>query len=98
MTPKRELLARHRAAILDLAARHGATDVRVFGSVARGEETPESDLDLIVRFPQGGTLSGLCGLGEDLETLLGCKVDLVTDHPDMRPHFREELRRDAIAV
>lgn len=98
MTPKRELLARHRAEILDLAARHGATDVRVFGSVARGEDDETSDVDLIVRFPGGGTLNGLCGLGEDLETLLGCKVDLVTDHPNMRPHFREELMRDAVAV
>ena len=95
---KRELIAKHRDAILALAAKHGATDVRVFGSVARGDETPESDIDVIVRFPDGATLAGLCGLADDLEQLLGCKVDLMTDHRWIGPRLRRNIEEDAIAV
>ena len=95
---KRELIAKHRDAILALAARHGATDVRLFGSVARGDDDAESDVDAIVRFVNGGTLAGLCGLAEDLERLLGCKVDLLTDHSGMRPRLREQVMQEAVAV
>ena len=95
---KRELIAKHRDAILALAAKHGATNVRVFGSVARGDEKPESDLDVIVRFPDGGSLARLCGLADDLELLLGCKVDLMTDHRWIGPRLRRNIEEDAIAV
>ena len=95
---KRELIAQHRDAILALAAQHGATDVRIFGSVARGDDTPESDVDVLVTFPAGATLTGYCGLADELEALVGCKVDLLTEHKDMRPHFREEVMRDAVAI
>ena len=95
---KRELIAQHRDAILALAAQHGATDVRIFGSVARGDETPESDFDVIVRFPGGATLRGVCGLADDLEHLLGGKVDLMSDHPGIGPRLRRNIEEDAIAV
>lgn len=95
---KRELIAQHREAILALAAEHGATDVRIFGSVARGDETPGSDLDVIVRFPGGARLAGICGLAEGLEQLLDCKVDLITDHSGIGPRLRRNIEEDAIAV
>ena len=95
---KRELIAKHRDAILALAAKHGATDVRIFGSVARGDDDETSDVDFLVTFPDEGTLGRLCGLADDLETLLGCKVDLLTDHRWIRPTLRKNLEEDAVPV
>ena len=68
----------HRDEILRIAARHGATNVRVFGSVARGTAGPDSDLDLLV--DDAGATSPWFpgGLVADLEDLLGCKVDVAT--------------------
>jgi hypothetical protein len=74
-----ELLTLHREAILALAVQHGARDVRVFGSVARGEEGARSDIDLLIRLDPGRTLLDLTGLSQGLEDLLGCKVDVVTE-------------------
>jgi predicted nucleotidyltransferase len=95
---KRELIAKNREAILALAAKHGATDVRLFGSVARGDEDEKSDVDVLVKMLPGSHAFALVDLQLALEALLGCKVDVFTEHKDMRPHFREEVTRDAIAV
>jgi hypothetical protein len=95
---KRELIAKHRDAILALAAKHGATNVRLFGSVARGEEDESSDIDVIVTMQPGRSLFDMGGLLMDLRDLLGCKVAVVSEHKDMPPHFREEVLRDAVAV
>jgi len=76
--------------ILVIAARHGARTVRVFGSVVRGEETAESDLDLLVEFEQGRSLLNHIALAQDLEDLLGREVDVVTEkglHWYIRDHF-----------
>ena len=95
---KRSLVVQHREAILALAAKHRATEVRLFGSVARGDERAESDIDFLVKFDGGGTLRQLCGLAEDLEALLGCKVDLITEHPWMKPRFRANIAGDLMPV
>ena len=98
---KRELIAKNRDAILALAAKHGATNVRVFGSVARGEDDETSDVDFLVEFRGARgfeTFAQQADFEESLSRLLGCKVDVVADHKNMRPHFREELERDALAV
>jgi predicted nucleotidyltransferase len=95
---KRELIAKNRDAILALAAKHGATDVRVFGSVARGDEDETSDIDVLVKMLPGRSLFDMGGLLMDLRDLLGCKVDLVSEHKDMRPHFREIVLGEAVAV
>jgi hypothetical protein len=71
------LVQRHRAAILELASRHGATNVRVFGSVMRGEATDSSDLDLLVDMEAGRSLIDRIALKQELETLIGCPVDVV---------------------
>jgi len=68
-----------RAAVLRLAAQHGARDVRVFGSVARGDAGPGSDLDLLVDFEPGRSLLDQVALTQDLEQLLGTHVDVVTE-------------------
>ncbi|MBO0770838.1 MAG: helix-turn-helix domain-containing protein [Actinobacteria bacterium] len=73
------LLARYRDEILRLAARNRAGNVRVFGSIARGEDTPDSDVDLLVSFQPGASLLDQAGLIADLEELLGRHVDVVSD-------------------
>ena len=73
------LRAHRRDDIVDLAARHGAHDLRVFGSLARGEGSESSDLDLLVSWDLGRDLFDHVELKEDLQDLLGIKVDVVTD-------------------
>jgi hypothetical protein len=74
-----DLLRGRREEILRIAAKHGARNVRVFGSVARGEAGDESDVDLLVEFEPGRTLLDQAGLVVELEELLGRKVDVVTE-------------------
>jgi predicted nucleotidyltransferase len=75
----KERLRGHRKDILRLAAKHGARNVRVFGSVARDEADENSDLDLLVDMEPDRTLLDLGGLQYDLEQLLGRKVDVLTE-------------------
>ncbi len=74
-----ELVQSKREAILEIAARRGAHNVRLFGSVARGEAGPDSDVDFLVELEPGRSLLDLGGLLMDLQDLLGRKVDVVTD-------------------
>lgn len=89
-----ETLTRHRATILRLARRHGARDVRVFGSIARGEATPDSDLDLLVTFEPSRSLLDRVALIQDLEDALGVPVDVVTEN-GLHPLIRDEILRQA---
>lgn len=73
------LIEEHREKIRELAANHGATDVRVFGSLARGEGTESSDLDLLVTLEERRSLLDLVGLKQDIEDLLQRPVDVVTE-------------------
>lgn len=93
----RELLHQHRARVLELAAKHGATDVRVLGSVARGEADDGSDIDILVRMEPGRSLLDLGALVADLQDLLGSSVDVVTE-AGLRPRLREHVLRDAVPV
>jgi uncharacterized protein len=84
-----------RPDILRIAASHGARNVRVFGSVARGEDRPDSDVDLLVEMEPGRSLLDLVALGQDLEELLQRKVDILTEgsvHPAIRPHILADAR------
>jgi predicted nucleotidyltransferase len=90
-----ELLRAKRDQILEIAARYGAHNVRVFGSVARGEDTPDSDIDLLVEFEPGRGLLNHAGLIEELEELLGGKVDVASQNglkPRIRPRVLDEAR------
>jgi predicted nucleotidyltransferase len=86
-----------REAILRIAARHGASQVRLIGSVARGEARPDSDVDLLVTWNEGTSLLDQAALMLELENLLGRKVDLASDGW-VRPSIRESVYRDAIAL
>jgi predicted nucleotidyltransferase len=92
-----ELLRTRREDILRTATRYGAFNVRVFGSVARGEADAESDIDLLVDMEPGRSLLDLSGLLIDLEDLLGCNVDVITER-GLRDRIRERVLREAIAL
>lgn len=92
-----DALKRHRAEVLRLAAKYGATDVRVFGSVARGEADESSDIDFLVRMSPGRSVFDIGGLLMDLQDLLGRRVDVVTER-GLRPRVRERVLREAIPV
>ncbi len=72
-------LASHRDQVLQLAQASHATNVRVFGSVARGQDGPESDVDLLVKFEPGASLFDLVQLSDELEALLGVRVDVISE-------------------
>ncbi len=86
-----------RRVILAIAARHGARNVRVFGSVARGEATGDSDLDLLVEMETGRTFLDLVGFWQDLEDLLGTRVDVLTDG-GISPHLRDRILAEAVPL
>jgi uncharacterized protein len=73
------LLASRRDEICGVAERHRAHDVRVFGSISRGEDGPTSDVDLLVRFERGSSLLDLAALEDELTALLGVNVDVVSE-------------------
>ena len=91
----REKVQERREDILRLADKYGATNVRVFGSVARGDDTPESDLDLLVEFHR--SLLKLIGFEQDLEKLLGCRVDVVSEG-GISPYIESEILQSAIPL
>jgi predicted nucleotidyltransferase len=74
-----QLVAHRRGYILRLAAQHGATNVRVFGSVVRGEASAGSDIDFLVDMEPKGSLLDIATLKLDRQDLLGCDVDVVTE-------------------
>jgi predicted nucleotidyltransferase len=93
----RHLLNDKREEILRLAAHHGARNVRIFGSVARGEAGPDSDVDVLVEFEKGRSLFDHAGLLLDLEAILGCKVDVVSER-GLRERIRDRVLREAVPL
>jgi hypothetical protein len=93
----RELLNEKRAEILRVAERHGARNVRLIGSVARGDARADSDLDLLVELERGRSLLDHAALMIELETLLGCKVDVATEQ-GLRPRVRDRVLAEAVAL
>jgi predicted nucleotidyltransferase len=92
-----DLLRDKRDEILNIAARHGASNVRVFGSVARGEATAQSDVDFLVELERGRSLLDHAALMIDLEGLLGRRVDIATER-GLKPRFREDILREAVRL
>ena len=93
----RELLQSKREKILQIAARHGARKVRVFGSVARGEARRGSDIDFLVEMDEGRSLLDHAALILDLERVLKRPVDVASER-GLRPPVRKAVLKDAIAV
>ena len=92
-----ELLRAKREEILRIAAKHGAHNVRVFGSVARGEADDKSDVDFLVEMDPGRSLFDLGGLLIDLENLLGRHVDVITER-GLKPRIRTRVLNEAVAL
>jgi uncharacterized protein len=96
LSPRASLLELHRPAIVEIARRHRGQAVSVFGSVARGDDTADSDIDFLVEFEPGSSLFDLMHLEDELAEFLGCRVDVVSagallDRDD-------DIRRDAIRL
>ena len=92
-----ELLRNKRKEILQVAARHGASNVRIFGSVARGESDEKSDLDLLVTMEPGRSLLDHAALWLELQELLGCEVDVVSEK-GLRPRMRDRVLKEAVPL
>jgi uncharacterized protein len=88
---------RNRSAILEAAARHGARNVRVFGSVAHGNERPGSDVDLLVDMGHDRSLLDLVALAQELEELLRRRVDVLTED-SLAPSIRQRIAAEAHAL
>ena len=89
-----QLLQSKRQEILKIAARHGAYNVRVFGSVVHGENRPDSDVDFLVDLEPGRSLFDLAGLMAALQDLLGAEVDLATTK-GLHPYIRDRVLAEA---
>jgi len=91
----KELLQSKRKEILKLADHYGAYDVRVFGSVARGEADDKSDIDILVKMKKGRSLMDLGGFLFDLQELLGRKVDVVSEN-GLRTRIKDRILSEAV--
>lgn len=92
-----QFLKKNRQKILALASRRGGSNVRVFGSVARGTEGKTSDIDFLISFRPGTTLFDRSGLMVDLREYLGCDVDVVSDKT-VHPLIRDAVHRSAVPL
>jgi predicted nucleotidyltransferase len=91
------LLRAKRDEILQICAKYGARNVRVFGSVARGEADEQSDIDLLVEFEPNRSLLDHAGLWVELQELLGVKVDVVSER-GLKPRIRQRVLQEAIPL
>lgn len=89
-----EQITTHRRELMRAALAHRAHNLRVFGSVARGEDRPDSDVDFLVDFAPDASLLDLVGLQQDFEAILGRRADVVTPE-GVSPFLRERILREA---
>ena len=94
---RRDLLEAQRTEILRIAARHGARNVRLFGSVARGDDDEKSDIDLLVEIDAERSLLDHAALLLALRALLGDAVDVVSER-GLKPRIRDRVLREAVAL
>ena len=86
-----------RENILKIAKDHGATNIKIFGSYARGDEQPGSDLDLLIELEPGRSLLDIIAIKQDIEDMINRRVDVVTARA-LSPYIREEIIKEAIAL
>jgi predicted nucleotidyltransferase len=92
-----KLIEERRGDILRISRLHGGRSVRLFGSYVRRASTEASDVDVLVELEPGSSLLDLVAIKQDLEDLLGCKVDVVTES-SLSPYIREDVLKEAIAL
>ncbi len=92
-----EELRRRREEIMKIAATHGASHLRVFGSVARGDARSESDVDILIDIEDGRSLLDIIAMKQDLEDLLGCSVDVGLGR-SLRSGLRDRVLREAVTL
>lgn len=92
-----DLVSKNREEILTIAHKYGARNVRLFGSAARGRTSIRSDVDLLVEMEPGSSLIDIVAIKQNLEDLLGCKVDVVTENA-LSPYIRDEVLREAMSL
>ena len=90
-----EFISSNRRNILEIAKNHGAQNIRLFGSLARGNGKKESDVDLLVTMEAGSSLLDIIAFKQDIEDLLNRKVDVVTE-ASLSPYIREEVLKEAV--
>jgi len=95
--PVGRLVAAHRSELREVLSRHGVTNPRVFGSVARGDDRPDSDVDILVDLPPGTGLFAIARMQAELEGILGVDVDLVPA-AGLKPLVRATVESDMVAL
>lgn len=93
----KDVLRDKRTEIFAIAAKYGASSIRVFGSVARGEDRPDSDIDFLMEIEPGRSLLDQIALMQDLESLLGCKVD-VAELETLHEKIRDRVLQEAMPL
>lgn len=96
MTRRQQLQAK-RQAIIEIANSYGVSNLRIFGSVARGEERSDSDIDFLVDIAQGVSLLDYIGFIQELEDLLSCKVD-VAEPETLHPRIKDQVMQEAVPL
>lgn len=92
-----DVTKKNRLEILGIASRHGAKNVRLFGSIVRGTATESSDVDILLEMEVGRSLLDLVAIKQDLEDLLDRQVHVVTE-PSLSPYLRDEVLKEAIGL
>ncbi len=87
---------KYRREINNILTRYGGSNLRIFGSTARGETTESSDLDILIDLEENRSLLDLIAIKQDLEDLLGCKVDVLTEK-GLSPYLRDSILEEAVA-
>ena len=91
------MLEKRKDEILRILSQYGARNVRIFGSRAREDSAETSDLDLLVEMKPNSSLLDLVAIKQDLEDLLGCKVDVVTES-SLSPYIKDEILKEAVRL
>ena len=92
-----EVLKKRRTEILAIAARYGARNIRLFGSIAKGTATESSDVDFLLEMEAGRSLLNLVAIKQELEDLLDRQVHVVTE-PSLSPYLRDDVLKEAVSL
>jgi uncharacterized protein len=92
-----DILKQHRDELIAIAAKYGVKNLRVFGSVVRGESSEQSDIDFLASLDRGVTLMKMSALRRELEALLGCRVDIISDN-GLHERIKDKILSEAVPL